>query len=206
MAVTIQMIENKEFKRSLVGGYDPKEVDEFLDEICDEMQSMQEDISSLQTKLRAATSAGVPGVYGSVPAPGFGATHKVPAVSAPAEEKKPEPPAPVPAAPAAAPAPAAPAPARQDTSEAAKKLLASAQQVYDRMIEDARKEADEILTTARTKAGEAVADLQTEKERVQGEIDMLKSAARDYRTRFLRLVEDQTHVINSESELFREDD
>ena len=73
--------------------------------------------------MSAATSAGVPGVYGSVPAPGFGATHKVPAVSAPAEEKKPEPPAPVPAAPAAAPAPAAPAPARQDTSEAAKKLL-----------------------------------------------------------------------------------
>ena len=89
MAVTIQMSENKEFKRSLGGGYDPKEVDEFLDEICDEMQSMQDDISSLQTKLRAATSAGVPGVYGSVPAPGFGATHKVPAVSTPAEEKSP---------------------------------------------------------------------------------------------------------------------
>ena len=73
-------------------------------------------------------------------------------------------------------------------------------------LSTARKEADEILTTARTKAGEAVADLQTDKGRVQGEIDMLKSAAREYRARFLRLVEDQTHVINSESELFREDD
>ncbi|MBR6707150.1 MAG: DivIVA domain-containing protein, partial [Clostridia bacterium] len=109
-------------------------------------------------------------------------------------------------APAPAPAPApVPAPVQKDSSEAAKKLLASAQQVYDQMVADARKEADEIVNSARAKAGNAVADLKEEKERIENEIGILKSTARDYRSRFLRLIEDQTHVINSESELFKED-
>ena len=190
MSITVKMIEEKEFKK-VIRGYDPVEVDEFLDAICDEMQAMQDEIGSLQSKLRAAASAGATASFGSVPAP----SHSVPR---PAPAAAPEP-APVPA-----PAPA-PVPVQKDSSEAAKKLLASAQQVYDQMVADARKEADEIVTSARAKAGSAVTDLKEEKERIENEISILKSAARDYRSRFLRLVEDQTHVINSESELFKDD-
>ena len=36
MQITIEMIETKEFKTK-PRGYDPQEVDEFLDAICDEM-------------------------------------------------------------------------------------------------------------------------------------------------------------------------
>ncbi len=192
MSITVKMIEDKEFKR-VIRGYDPVEVDEFLDAICDEMQAMQDEIGSLQSKLRAAASAGATVPFGGVPAPG----HAVPR-PAPAPAPAPEP------VPAPAPAPA-PAPVQKDSSEAAKKLLASAQQVYDQMVADARKEADEIVAGARAKAGNAVADLKAEKERIESEIGILKSAAKDYRSRFLRLVEDQTHVINSESELFKDD-
>lgn len=194
MSITVKMIEDKEFKK-VIRGYDPVEVDEFLDAICDEMQAMQDEIGSLQSKLRAAASAGAAASFGGVPAPSHGVPRPALAPAAAPE------PAPVPAP---APAPA-PAPVQKDSSEAAKKLLASAQQVYDQMVADARKEADEIVTTARAKAGNAVADLKEEKERIESEINILKSAARDYRSRFLRLVEDQTHVINSESELFKDD-
>ena len=34
------------------------------------------------------------------------------------------------------------------------------------------------------------------------EIEMLRATARDYRSRFQRLVEDQQHVLNAETELF----
>ncbi|MBR4502972.1 MAG: DivIVA domain-containing protein [Clostridia bacterium] len=199
MSITVKMIEEKEFKRAVFRGYDPVDVDEFLDAICDEMQAMQDEIGSLQSKLRAAASAGASASFGGVPAPGQGIPRPAPAPAAAPE--------PVPApAPAVAPAPAAaPAAVQKDTGEAAKKLLASAQQVYDQMVADARKEADEIISSARTKAGNAVADLKEEKERIESEISILKAAARDYRSRFLRLVEDQTHVINSESELFKDE-
>lgn len=52
MAVTIQMIENKEFK-IIPRGYDPEEVDLFLDSIVDEFEAMQNEIKS----LRAAAAA-----------------------------------------------------------------------------------------------------------------------------------------------------
>ena len=39
MALTVQMIESKEFSRAAMG-YNRKEVDEFLDEICDEMDRL----------------------------------------------------------------------------------------------------------------------------------------------------------------------
>ena len=52
MAITVQMIVDKEFKVK-VKGYDQVEVDDFLDAICDEMIAMQDEINSLQSKLRA---------------------------------------------------------------------------------------------------------------------------------------------------------
>lgn len=53
MPITVPMIEEKEFKTK-VRGYDPVEVDEFLDEICDEMVLMQEEIARLQAQLAQA--------------------------------------------------------------------------------------------------------------------------------------------------------
>ena len=189
MAVTVQMIETKKFKRK-INGFDPEEVDAFLDEICDEMIAMQDEINALQQKLRAQ-SAPVPAAFGSVPAPAY--------KPAPAEPEKP-------AAPVQMPAPAPVVQTAPDNSEAAKKLLANAQQVYDQMVSDARREAEELISSARTRAESAIEDLEQDKVRIQGEIDTLKATARDYRSRFLRLVEDQTHVINAESELFKEDE
>ncbi len=53
MQITIDMIETKEFKTK-PRGYDPQEVDEFLDAICDEMIRLQDQVSSLQQKLDSA--------------------------------------------------------------------------------------------------------------------------------------------------------
>ena len=46
MAITVEMIEKKEFKYKM-RGFDPDEVNEFLDEICDEMIAMQDQIAFL---------------------------------------------------------------------------------------------------------------------------------------------------------------
>ena len=50
MAITVAMIEEKEFKIKM-RGYDPSEVDEFLDEVCDEMVALQEEIATLNQRL-----------------------------------------------------------------------------------------------------------------------------------------------------------
>ena len=50
------MIETKEFK-VIARGYDPKEVDEFLDDIMDEMARQLDEIQSLQQQLATAKAA-----------------------------------------------------------------------------------------------------------------------------------------------------
>jgi len=56
MAVTVQMIENKEF-RTKPNGFDPEEVDAFLDEIIEEFEDMQHEIQALrQASLRPQAS------------------------------------------------------------------------------------------------------------------------------------------------------
>ncbi len=53
MALTIDDIYDKEFALK-GGGYDRNDVDQFLDEICDEMTNMQERIDQLEADLKQA--------------------------------------------------------------------------------------------------------------------------------------------------------
>lgn len=53
MALTIDDIYDKEFALK-GGGYDRNDVDQFLDEICDQMISMQEEMDKLQKDLQKA--------------------------------------------------------------------------------------------------------------------------------------------------------
>ena len=47
--VTVDLISTKEFS-TVNKGYNPKEVDEFLDDICDEMERMEAEIKDLRQK------------------------------------------------------------------------------------------------------------------------------------------------------------
>ena len=67
MAITIQMIEEKEFK--VKGkGYDPEEVNEFLDDIADEFETMQNEIQELRARVASASAAPAPRAAAPAPA------------------------------------------------------------------------------------------------------------------------------------------
>ncbi|MBQ9263039.1 MAG: DivIVA domain-containing protein [Clostridia bacterium] len=185
MPITVAMIEEKEFKTKM-RGYDPVEVDEFLDEICDEMVAMQEEIASLNGRLSQASRNAA--AYTPVPAP---AAVPVPApasaaVPAPVQVQQPE----------------AESKKAEETSESAQKLLSRAQKMYDDIVAEANAKAEEILKNADDRAHTSIAELKEEKEALESEIDMLKAAAKDYKARFLALIKDQQHVLKAENELF----
>ena len=71
MAITVQMIENKEFTTAPMG-YKRKEVDMFLDEICDEMDRLNDEIQSLQLKLSQANQQGMQARGQNAAGPGGG--------------------------------------------------------------------------------------------------------------------------------------
>lgn len=186
MPVTVDMIVEKEFKIK-VRGYDPVEVDGFLDEICEQMEAMQNEIAALQGKLAQAGQA--PAAATAVPAP---SSVPVPAPVAPViqPQEKPEKPERSWAAP------------EDDGSEAARRLLARAQRFYDDTVAEAQEEASKILRDAHAEADKNLQRMIEERDALEGEIDTLKGMAHDYRERFRRLLQDQQHLLESDNVLF----
>jgi len=174
MQITVEMIESKEFKTK-VRGYDPAEVDEFLDAICDEIVAMEEEIENLNQRLAQQSANQV---------------------------------RPVKAEPAPAPAPVAAAPVRsavmdKEQQETLNSLLINAQKVADQTVAEAHTRAEAIVAQAQKKIDEQLAGLEEEKAALTEEVENLKKAAADYKERFLRLMQDQKHVLDAETELFK---
>lgn len=172
MAVTIEMIETKEFK-VIARGYDPKEVDEFLDDIMDEMARQLDEIQSLQQQLAAAKAAP------NVPA----ATQVV---------------RPVQASPYAAPKAAQ----AEVPDKAFREILEMAQKVKDETIAKAQNEAEEIRAKAQEQADAQLKGLDEEKNKLTQQVTNLRAAAADYRSRFEALLQAQQEAIEKASDLF----
>lgn len=170
MAITVTMIEEKEFKTK-VRGYDPLEVDEFLDAICDEMESMNQTIAQLRDQLKQQQQS---------PAP------YMPAVAAPA-----------PLAPVAALA--ASEPSQPSDLKSAKLLLEKTQQACDEVIAKAKERAEEIINTAEESLPDPELDnLEERKEALKKEIAELETDAQKFKQRFQTMLKDQIDILDSE--------
>ena len=173
MQITIEMNETKEFKTK-PRGYDPQEVDEFLDAICDEMARQLDEIQSLQQQLAAAKAAR--------PAP---APAPAPVTEAPTQQIKP-----VVARPAAVP--------DSDFRE----ILEMAQKVKNETIAAAEAKAAAIVAKAEEEAADKLGSLSEEKEKLTGQVEALKTAAAEYRAKFEALLQAQQEAMEKASDLF----
>lgn len=175
MAITVTMIEEKEFKTK-VRGYDPVEVDEFLDAICDEMIDMQGTIQTLREQLKQKSEQ---------------------ASSSYA-------PLPVSPLPQITPAPAAARQEPQGLPQdiiAAQKLLEKTQRSCSEVLADAKKRAEDLLKDAEDQLPDPeLLDLQSEKDQLAEEIEKLKEEAAAFRRRFQSLLQDQNEML--ETDLF----
>ena len=184
MAITVTMIEEKEFKTK-VRGYDPVEVDEFLDEICDEMIEMQGTIQTLRDQLKQKAAEYTASSFAPLPVAPL-ASASVPLSSL------------------------APLPLHKGEEDgerlpadliAAKKLLEKTQRACDEVLSDARKRADSILKEAEDLVPDAeLEDLEAQREQVRQEIEKLKGEAEMFRRRFQSMLKDQNEIL--ETDLF----
>ena len=173
MQITIEMIETKEFKTK-PRGYDPQEVDEFLDAICDEMARQLDEIQSLQQQLAAAKAARP--APDPAPAPG---------TEAPTQQLKP-----VVARPATGPG--------NDFRE----ILEMAQQVKNETIAAAEAKAAALVAKAEEEAADKLGSLSEEKEKLTDQVEALKTAAAEYRAKFEALLQAQQEAMEKASDLF----
>jgi DivIVA domain-containing protein len=168
MALTPDDVVTKQFQHvRFKEGFDPDEVDDFLDEIVVEWRKALAENEELKAKLAAYES-------GSAPAPAA-----APA-SAPVE--------------AAAPAAAAGGPAASaGIIELAQRLhdehVAEGIAQRDQLIADAKAQAASIVSEAETRGREEVARLERERTSLEGRISELRNFERDYRAQLRSYIE-----------------
>jgi len=178
MAITVKDIHEKDFSKQ-VRGYSIEEVDDFLDELASQMEIMikeNRDLSAELENVKAAAAAA------PVAAP----------VVTPIVE--------------AAPVQAAPL---MDEPQYFKNLettlrdtLMNAQRLADETIAEARKKANGMVASAEEQAAAIMAGAKAESEKIHAESDDMKKAAADYRAKFLRLLEEQAHILQADETIF----
>lgn len=188
MALTPDDVVTKQFQHvRFKDGFDPDEVDDFLDEIVIEWRKALEENAELKAKLAAYESG-----------------EKAPAEQAPVVDS-----VPAPVAVAAAPA-VAPAEAATGSTTATAGIIELAQRLHDehvaegeakknQMIADAESEVERIRNEAQAKQREESARLERERNTLEARITELRNFERDYRTQLRGYIEGQLRELDEKS-------
>ena len=188
MALTPDDVVTKQFQHvRFKDGFDPDEVDDFLDEIVIEWRKALEENVELKAKLAAYESGDAP----AAPA----AAAEAPAAAV--EE-----------APAPAQAPAEPAPSGSATATAG--IIELAQRLHDehvaegeakraQLIAEAEGEVNRIRTEAEAKQREESARLERERNALEARITELRNFERDYRSQLRGYIEGQLRDLDEKS-------
>lgn len=156
MALTPEEVINKRFQATkFKEGYNPEEVDDFLDEIVIELRRLNAENSSLKRQLEDAESRLENAEF-----------------TASANTSAAEPVQPV-AAPVAQPAPAQ---VTDPSTSSAASLLAMAQKVHDDYVLEGQREKDRLLSEGREEIASLLSSAQEERARVLGDLDATKSS------------------------------
>ena len=174
MAITIKDIHEKEFTKQ-VRGYNTDEVDDFLDELADQMEAMIKENRELSAQIEELKNA----------------------APAPAPEPAPQ------AAPQAAAAPLMDEPQYFKNLETTlRETLINAQRLADETVAEARKKANTLLASAEEQAAAITAGAKAEAETARAESAELKAGAEDYRSRFLHLLQEQAGLLKVDGSIF----
>lgn len=218
MALTPEVVVNKKFQvTKFREGYDQDEVDDFLDEIVEELRRLNQENDDLRrqvTELEAQTGEEAP-VPAPVPAGDTDDDTTTSAVDLPVVEAEPEaedetPPAPEPEAPEPAAAAAPAAPGQETSAESAAGVLAMAQRLHDEYVSDGERKRDEIVSEAEREANRLVteaeetsrktlADFEQRKTVLEREVEELRGFERDYRSRLRSFIENQLQDLDSQA-------
>jgi DivIVA domain-containing protein len=186
MALTPDDVVTKQFQHvRFKDGFDPDEVDDFLDEIVIEWRKALEENVELKAKLAAYESGAAPEAAAPVAAPA--AT---------------EAPAPVAEAPAE-PAPTGSATATAGIIELAQRLhdehVAEGEAKRNALIAESETEVARIRTEAEAKQREESARLERERNTLEARITELRNFERDYRSQLRGYIEGQLRELDEKS-------
>ena len=207
MALTPEDVVNKRFQATKFReGYDQDEVDDFLDEVVNELRRLNEENEEMRGKLGACERR-------------VGELSRATVAREAAPEPQSAPQVPAPAAPPVPQPVAAQAPERLSAAalvgggqgpEAAAGMLALAQKLHDeyvrngeqtrdRIVGEAREHATRLMREAEEKQRQTLGSLEQERSLLERKIDELRAFEREYRSRLKSYLEGQLRELESKA-------
>ena len=187
MPISVKDIQEKEFSRQKRDGYNIEEVDDFLDEISDQLSvlirenmALAEQVKTLQAE-NGKLAAGAPAAVEAIAAP---------VAAEPVED--------VSGADTAYDEPSY----FKNLELTLRDTLVNAQRIADDTVAEARKKAQELIASAKEQADTTVANAKAEADNVKAEADNIRKTIANYRSNFRRLVEGQVQVLKETDSLF----
>jgi cell division initiation protein len=159
-ALEIQEVRFGEVKK----GYDPNEVDEFLERVAADVDTLNRALSEAAVRIKAAETR-----------------------AEEAEKRATEAAAAAPKAPTPAPK-AKPVPESTISEDVISKAFIAAQRSADALQEEARKEAEKVYREAESKGRDIVREALAEKQKTLAELDRLRESSEQFRTEYLSLL------------------
>lgn len=181
MALTPEEVINKRFQPTkFKEGYNPEEVDDFLDEIVIELRRLNAENSSLKDQLEEAEA--------QAPFPAAESPASTASTSSDVPETAPE------------------AEVSHATSSDAAGLLVLAQKVHDdyviegkrereRLIVEGREEATILVSTARDESNQVLGELEQARVELEESVDQLRSFESNYRSSLRTYIADQLSAL-----------
>ena len=187
MALTPEDVVTKQFQHvRFKEGFDPDEVDDFLDEIVVEWRKTiaeNEELKARVAELEAAAAAAPVAVVEAAPVAESGAVVE-------------EVPAPVAAAPVATGGAAASAGIIELAQRLHDEHVAEGQAQRDKLISDAQAQAASILAEAEAKGRDEIARLDAERATLETRISELRQFERDYRSQLRGFIEEKLRDLD----------
>ena len=181
MPISVKDIREKKFSYQKKDGYNVDEVDDFLDEIVDQLSVLIRENMALSEQVKTLEAQAEKG----------GALFSE-AVAAPVKEE-----------PAKEAEPAYDEPSYFKNLEIAMRdTLINAQRIADDTVAEARAKAQELVKSAEEQASATLANAKTEADGIKAEADNVRKAIANYRASFRHLVEGQVQILKETDSLF----
>lgn len=176
MAITVKDIQEKEFSTQAAEGYNPEQVDDFLDALADQLGAMNRETQALNARIKeleAALSA---------------AESKTPDYDESGYFKNLE---------------SALRESLIGAQRIADETVSEAKHAAEKTVADANAQAEKTVADANAKADALLSSAQNTAAEIKTDYEQLRAMADTYRENFKKLVEEQLSLLNSKETLLK---
>ena len=193
MAISVRDIQEKEFGTQASGGYNIEQVDDFLDEISEQMATLvrenlelNKQIKALETDVKAARLAAE---AAEAKTPDYNEKSYFANLQNAMRESL-------------IGAQRIADETMEEANQKAQKTMGDAQVQADQITLSAREKADALVSQAKEQADQITADAQGRVDTLEKRFEALKAAAADYKAEFTRVLDQQAAALRESNGLF----